>query len=181
MWLLVKISIYHKFISFLVKKSFIEMKNFKLVTWYLNMVHIMWNDIIQYTFNFHKNYKLFKLFFEYICVFEYTSTQHLFPQIYSLISHFIKWNEIVSFLISYLGYILMSYAKILWKYFKSLRWGYTQTCTSFTSSVMWHPNRVTVVCFHLYGKRQGVERVNCEKKFLSLKVLIELLWCKWIS
>jgi len=31
------------------------MKIFKLVTWYPNMVQIMWNDMVQYTFNFHKN------------------------------------------------------------------------------------------------------------------------------
>jgi len=59
------------------------MKNFKLVTWYLNMVQIMWIDMVQYTFNFHKYYKLFKLFLKYICVFEYIGTLHLFLQIYS--------------------------------------------------------------------------------------------------
>jgi len=35
--------------------SFFEMKIYKLVTWYPNMVHIMWNDMVQYTFNFHKD------------------------------------------------------------------------------------------------------------------------------
>jgi hypothetical protein len=33
----------------------LEMKNLKLVTWYPNMVHIMSNDMVQYTFNFYKN------------------------------------------------------------------------------------------------------------------------------
>jgi hypothetical protein len=28
---------------------------FKLVTWYPNVVHIIWNDMVQYTFNFHKD------------------------------------------------------------------------------------------------------------------------------
>jgi hypothetical protein len=56
------------------------MKFFKLVTWYLNMVHIMWNDVGQYTFNFHKD---LKLVLEYICVFEYINTLHSFTQIYS--------------------------------------------------------------------------------------------------
>jgi hypothetical protein len=37
------------------KKSFFEMKNFKLVTCYPSMVHIMSNDMVQYTFNFHKS------------------------------------------------------------------------------------------------------------------------------
>jgi hypothetical protein len=36
------------------KNSFFEMKIFKLITWYPSMVHIMWNDMVQYTFNFHK-------------------------------------------------------------------------------------------------------------------------------
>jgi hypothetical protein len=89
------------------------MKMFKLITWYPNMVHIMWNDMVQYTFNFHKDYKSFKLFLEYICVFEYIGTLHSFPQIYSLISHFIKWDEIVFFIISCLGCILTQYAKML--------------------------------------------------------------------
>jgi hypothetical protein len=35
------------------KNSFFEMKIYKLATWYPNMVHIMWNDMVQYTFNFH--------------------------------------------------------------------------------------------------------------------------------
>jgi hypothetical protein len=39
---------------------------------YPNMVHIMWNNMLQYTFNFHKDWKSFKLFMKYICVFEYT-------------------------------------------------------------------------------------------------------------
>jgi hypothetical protein len=53
------------------------------------------------------------LLLKYICVFEYTCTLHLFAQIYSNFP-FIKWNEIIVFLISYLGYILTWYAKILW-------------------------------------------------------------------
>jgi hypothetical protein len=52
----------------------------KWITWYPNMVQTMWNDMLQYTFNFHKKLKSFKLILEYICVFEYL---HLFPQIYS--------------------------------------------------------------------------------------------------
>jgi hypothetical protein len=31
------------------------MEIYKLVTWYPNMVHIMWNDMVQYTFDFHKD------------------------------------------------------------------------------------------------------------------------------
>jgi hypothetical protein len=51
------------------KNSFLEMKILKLITWYPNMVQTIWNDMVQYTFNFHKYLKSFKLFLEYICVF----------------------------------------------------------------------------------------------------------------
>jgi len=44
------------------------MKIFKLITLYPNMVQTMWNDMVEYTFNFHKDWKSFKLFLEYICV-----------------------------------------------------------------------------------------------------------------
>jgi hypothetical protein len=44
----------HIYRIFATKNSFFEMKNFKLVTWYLNMFHITWNDMRQYTFNFHR-------------------------------------------------------------------------------------------------------------------------------
>jgi hypothetical protein len=37
------------------------MKILKLVTWYPSIVHIMSNDMDQYTFNFHKDYKSLKL------------------------------------------------------------------------------------------------------------------------
>jgi hypothetical protein len=30
------------------KNPFFEMKNFKLITWYPNITHIMWNDMVQY-------------------------------------------------------------------------------------------------------------------------------------
>jgi hypothetical protein len=68
------------------KKSFFEMKIFKLIIWYPNMVHIMWNDMGQ------KHYKSFKLFLYYICVFEYIGTLYSFPQIYSNIPLYkMKW------------------------------------------------------------------------------------------
>jgi len=41
---------------------------FKLITWYSNMVQIMWNDMIQYTYNIHKDLKLL-LFFWSLFVF----------------------------------------------------------------------------------------------------------------
>jgi hypothetical protein len=58
MWLLVKFSIYHTFIASLLKKLIFEMKIFKLITWYPNMLQIMWNDMVQYTFNFYKDYEV---------------------------------------------------------------------------------------------------------------------------
>ncbi len=76
------------------KKSFFEMKNFKLVTWYPNMVQIMCNDMVQYTFNFNEKFKSFNLFLDYICVFEYTSELHLFSEIYSNLPLYkMKWNH----------------------------------------------------------------------------------------
>jgi hypothetical protein len=44
----------HVYCIFAGKNSVFEMKFFKLVTSYPNMVHIMWNDMVQYAFNFHK-------------------------------------------------------------------------------------------------------------------------------
>jgi hypothetical protein len=32
---------YHRFITFFWKKSFFEMKNFNLMTWYFNMIQII--------------------------------------------------------------------------------------------------------------------------------------------
>jgi hypothetical protein len=43
------------FITSLLKNSFFDMKIFKLVAWFLNMVQPLWNDMVQYTVNFHKN------------------------------------------------------------------------------------------------------------------------------
>jgi hypothetical protein len=38
------------------KKSFFDMKILKLIIMsYLNMVQTMWNDMVPYIFNFHKN------------------------------------------------------------------------------------------------------------------------------
>jgi hypothetical protein len=72
MWLFIKISNYHTFIVVVMeasvecmcfntnaienhwKNSLFEMIFKKLVTWY-NMFQTMWNDMVQYTFNFHKN------------------------------------------------------------------------------------------------------------------------------
>ncbi len=36
----------HIYCIFVFKNSFFEMKNFKLVAWYPNMVQTMWNDMV---------------------------------------------------------------------------------------------------------------------------------------
>jgi len=80
---------------FVEKKSFFVMKNFKSITSYPNMVQIMWNGMIQYTFiDLHEDYKSFKLFLEYNCVFGYIGTLHSFSQIYfNLPLYKMKWNN----------------------------------------------------------------------------------------
>jgi hypothetical protein len=76
------------------------------------------------------------LFLEYICVFEYTNTLHLFPQIYSNFPLYkMKWNSSF-FNILLLGYILTYYAKTLWNFFKSLKWDKFQTCILLESNIM---------------------------------------------
>jgi hypothetical protein len=53
----------------------------------------MWNDMDQYIFNFPKYYNLKINKLEYIFVFEYKGTLHLFSQIYSnLPLYTMKWN-----------------------------------------------------------------------------------------
>jgi len=99
------------------KNSFFDMKIFKLITWYPNMAQTMWNDMVKYTFNFHKNQTSFK-FFKCICVFKYIDTLHLFPQIYSNLTYMLK--NIV-------------------KCFQKFEVEYIQTWTPLESTTMWHP------------------------------------------
>jgi len=54
-WLLVKIWIYHTFITSLLKKLNFCNANFQIIYMVSNMVQTMWNDMGQYTFNFHKD------------------------------------------------------------------------------------------------------------------------------
>jgi hypothetical protein len=37
------------------KFSLFDMNFFELITQYPNVIQTMWNDVIQYTFNFHKD------------------------------------------------------------------------------------------------------------------------------
>jgi hypothetical protein len=114
------------------------MKNFKLITWYPNIDQIMWNDMGQYTFNFHKVFFCFLFFWEYICVFEYTSTLYSFSQIYSNLPLYkMEWNNLFSNLLYRLYSNII--CKNIVKIFQKFEVGYTQTCTSLESSTMWHP------------------------------------------
>jgi len=56
MWLFVKFSIYHTFIASLLKKFISWDEKVQINHMISNiMIQIMWNDMVQYTFNFHKN------------------------------------------------------------------------------------------------------------------------------
>ncbi len=73
---------------------------------------------------------------EYICVFWYTSTLHLLPQIYSNFPLYkMKW-------IFFSNLLHMLYSNIICKnivkLFQKFEVGYTQTCTSLESNTMWH-------------------------------------------
>ncbi len=74
---------------------------------------------------------------EYICVFEYTCTLHLFSQIYSNLPLYrMKWNIFFSNLLHrlYSNILCKNIVKIFWKF----KVGYIQTCTSLESNTMWH-------------------------------------------
>ncbi len=75
-------------------------------------------------------------YFWNIFVFFSTKVHYIHFDKYTPISHFIKWNEIVSFLISRLRlYYNIIWKNKLWKYFRSLRWD----TFKLESSTMWHP------------------------------------------
>jgi hypothetical protein len=134
MWLLVRFSIYHTFITSLLIFFFWN-ENFQIdhMVSKHNLNYV--NDMIQYTFNFHKNENYLNYFLEFIFVFEYMDTIHLFPQIYSNLPLYkMKWN-IYIFRKLYSNMICKNIVKI----FQKFEVGYTQTCTSIESSTMWHP------------------------------------------
>ncbi len=102
------------------------------------------------TFTKTKNH--LNCFLEYICVFEYIGTLHLFPQIYSNMPLYkMKWNSF------FYNLLLMLYSKIIRKnivkIFQNFVVGYTQTCTSLeNNTINVTPKGVTVMCFHLIFK-----------------------------
>jgi len=76
---------------------------------------------------------------EYICVFEYTSTLHLFPQTHSNLPLYkMKRNNF------YFNVLPRLYSNIICKnivkLFQKFEMGYIQTCTPLESNIMWHPN-----------------------------------------
>ncbi len=79
-------------------------------------------------------------FLGYICVFEYTYTLHLFPQIYTNLPLYkMKCNSL------FLNILPRLYSIIIWKnitiFFQKCEVGYIQTCTPLESNIMWHPKR----------------------------------------
>ncbi len=126
MWLLIKISIYHTFIQSLLKKINFWNEKFQISP---NMVHIMWNDMVQYTFNFNKLKKSFNFFWDYICVFEYTSALHLFSKIYSNLPLYkMKRNNFEKNILLILYFNII--CKTIVKFFQKFEVGHNQTCTS---------------------------------------------------
>jgi hypothetical protein len=74
---------------------------------------------------------------EYIYVFEYTSTPHLFPQIYSNLPFYkMKWNIFVSNILPRLYSNII--CKNIVKFFQKFDMKYIQTCTPLESNIMWH-------------------------------------------
>jgi hypothetical protein len=119
------------------KNSFLKMKNFKLVTWYPNMVHIMWNDSFNIPSTFI-NIKNHLNYFWHIFVFLNTHVHYTCFHKYIPISHFImEWNNLFSNLLPRLYSNII--CKNIVKIFQKFEVGYIQTCTSLESSTMWHP------------------------------------------
>jgi len=75
---------------------------------------------------------------EYICVFEYTCTLHLWKQIYfSCPLYKMKWNSFFSNLLPRLYFNII--CKNIVKIFQKFEVGYTQTCMPLESSTAWPP------------------------------------------
>jgi hypothetical protein len=120
MWLLLKFSTYNTFIASSLKKLiFLNEKiqiDHMVSKHSLNYVKLHDSIYLQlslyiYIHNFWNLVVFFNTWIHYTCFHKYTP-----------ISHFIKWNEIIIFLILFVGYIQTSHAKILRKSFKSLKW-----------------------------------------------------------
>jgi hypothetical protein len=139
MWLLVKISIYHTFITFLLKKLIFWNEKFQIS----HMIskhgsyYVKWHGslYLQFSTKNHLNY------FWNIFMFLNTHVHCIRFHKYIPISHFIKWNE-NNF---YSNFLPRSYLNIICKnivkFFQKFEVWYTQTCTSLENSTMWHPKR----------------------------------------
>jgi hypothetical protein len=124
------------------KNSFLEMRIFKLVIWYPNMVQIMSNDMGQYipsTFIKTKNYLNY---FWSIFVYEYIGIIHLFPQIYSNLQPYkMKRNNF------FLNILPKLYPNIICKKncdFFSKVWGEIHSnMHTLESNTMWFPQKAS--------------------------------------
>jgi hypothetical protein len=110
---------------------------YKLITWYPNMVHIMWKTWFNIPSTFIKTKNHLNVFWS-IFVVIFIGTLYSFPQIYSNPPLYkMKWNNF------FLNLLLMLYSNIICKnivkIFQKFEVGYTQTCTSLESSTMWDP------------------------------------------
>jgi hypothetical protein len=123
-------------LHFCSKNSFFEMKIYKLITWYPNMVHICEMTWFNIPPTFIKNKNHLNVFWN-ILEFLSTHIHYICFHKYIPISHFIKWNQIIYFLIFCLGYNII--CKKLVKIFQKFEVVYTQTCTPLESSTMCHP------------------------------------------
>jgi len=86
---------------------------------------------------FTKVKKYLNFFGVYLC-FEYTSTLYSFSQIYYNFPFYkVKWNNLFYNFLHRLYYNII--CKNIVKFFQEFEVGYTQTCTSLESSIMWHP------------------------------------------
>ncbi len=84
---------------------------------------------------------------EYVCVFEYTCTLHLFSQIYSNLPFYkMKWNSFFSNLLPRLYSNIC--AKKLWNFFKRLRWDTLKHAYPWKVVLCDTWKGVTVMCFH---------------------------------
>jgi hypothetical protein len=109
---------------------------FNLVTWYASMVHIISNDMLQYTFN-HKNKNHLNFFWSILCFSIHRYITFIFTNIFQSPTYKMKWNSFFSNILPRLYSNII--CKNIVKIFQKFEMGYTQTCTSLESSTMWHP------------------------------------------
>jgi hypothetical protein len=121
MWLFVKISIYRTFIKYLLKQITFWDENFQITHMVsktcAKLCEMTWFNIPS-TFIKTRNHLIFLRV--YLCFWINMYITFVFTNILQSPT---LWNEMkFLFLNIFLGYILTKYAKLLWNFFKSLRW-----------------------------------------------------------